>query len=177
MVYLYCGHCFDEIWIKTLNSGDVDASLTPDVFNHYTSLSDYNIFPSQNQFRISVEACHDAFILLSAAKSLQSQDFYEICMGAKSNKKTVFRRKYNNNNILSLHTPDILSCTERTTVVVRWTQNGGITLLKESDVGTEIVMTWTDPSPLPINGVGIMTSWGANGIWTIEHSCKLASLI
>ncbi|CAG2227861.1 unnamed protein product [Mytilus edulis] len=166
------GNCFDEIWIKTLNSGNVDASQTPDVFNYYTSLSDYGIFPSQNQFRISVEACDNSFILLSAAKDLQSQDFYEICIGAKANKKSVFRRKYNAVNIISDSTPDILSCTERTTLFVIWTTNGEITVFKETNVGTETVMTWTDPNPISINGIGVMTAWGADGLWTIEYSCK-----
>lgn len=60
-------------------------------------------------------------------------------------------------------------------MVVRWTLDGKITLDKETSVGTEIVMEWTDPNPIPINGVGIMTGWGSNGLWAIEHSCKLTN--
>ncbi|CAC5400545.1 unnamed protein product [Mytilus coruscus] len=167
-------YCIDEIEIQTSNSGNIDASSTPDIFNYYTNLSDFHLFPSQNQlFRFRVEACNDAFILLSAAVNLQSQDFYEICISANGNKATSFRRKYNTGAIYFLSTLDILSCTEKRTMVVRWTLDGKITLNKETSVGTEIVMEWTDPNPIPINGVGIMTGWGANGLWVIERSSFL----
>ncbi|CAC5400544.1 unnamed protein product [Mytilus coruscus] len=106
----------------------------------------------------------------STAVNLQSQDFYEICIGANGNKATSFRWKNNTGNIHFISTLDILSCTEKRTMIVRWTLNGEITFLKETNVGTEVVMTWTDASPIPINGVGIMTGWGADGLWTIEHS-------
>ncbi|VDI44479.1 Hypothetical predicted protein [Mytilus galloprovincialis] len=109
---------------------------------------------------ISVEACDNSFILLSAAKDLQSQEFYEICIGAKANIKSFFRWEYNAVNIISDSTPDILSCTERTTLFVISTTNGEITVFKETNVGTETVMTWTDPYPIPINGIGVMPAWG-----------------
>ncbi|CAG2186489.1 unnamed protein product [Mytilus edulis] len=62
--------------------------------------------------------------------------------------------------LIFIFTPEILNCTEKRTI---------ITLLKEINGGTEVVMTWTDPNPIPINGVGIMTGWGADGLWTIEY--------
>ncbi|CAG2227862.1 unnamed protein product [Mytilus edulis] len=139
-----CRTCLDEIWIQTLDSGNVDATKIPDVFNYYTNLSNYHILPSQNQFRISVKACHDAFILLSAAKDLQSPDFYEICIGARNNNSTVLRRNFSSNNVVSTLTPGTLSCTNRTTFFVSWEINGQITLKKETSDRPGGVFRWTD---------------------------------
>ena len=124
--------------------------------------------------RFEVESCNDAFILLSSAANLQSQDFYEICIGGSGNTETMFRRK-NAGTVHMVSTPDILNCIEKRKMIMRWTFNGEITLLKETNFGIEVVMQWTDPSPIPINGVGIMTAWGADGLWTIENSCKLTN--
>ncbi|XP_063448228.1 uncharacterized protein LOC134727771 [Mytilus trossulus] len=163
----------DAILIQTFNSGNIDADSTPDVFNYYTNLSEYHLYPSQNKmFRFGVEACHDAFILLSSVVNLQSQDFYEICIGGTDNTASSFRRKYNTGNTLFIFTPEILNCTEKRTITLKWTFNGELTLLKETNGGTEVVMTWTDPNPIHIHGVGIMTGWGADGLWTIEYPCK-----
>ncbi|CAG2229229.1 unnamed protein product [Mytilus edulis] len=161
----------DEIWIKTLSSGNVDASDTPDVFNYYNSLSNYHLYPSQTKyFRFSIKACRDAFILLSAAIDLQSQDFYEICLGGYGNSEVYLRRKYNDADTLVISTPDILNCTGTITMEVRWTLDGSIFLYMETAAGPETILNWRDPIPLPIQGVGIMTGWGADGIWIIEHT-------
>ncbi|CAG2196778.1 unnamed protein product [Mytilus edulis] len=124
-------------------------------------------------FRFGVEACHDAFILLSSVVNLQSQDFYEICIGGSDNTATSFRRKYNTGNTHFIFTPEILNCTEKRTIILKWKFNGEITLLKETNIGTEVVMTWIDPSPIYIHGVGIMTGWGADGLWIIEYPSAL----
>ncbi|VDH89713.1 Hypothetical predicted protein [Mytilus galloprovincialis] len=126
---------------------------------------------SQKQFfRFEIEACHDAFILLSASIDLKSQDFYEICIGGSSNQITSLRRKYNDFNQLMISTPNILGCTEKSTFEIRWTLDGTIHLVKETVVGTETIIDWTDSIPLLIQGVGIMTGWGSDGIWIIESS-------
>lgn len=180
MVLFTTGTLLDEIWIQTLDSGNVDATKILDVFNYYTNLSNYHILPSKNQFRISVKACHDAFILLSAAKDLQSPDFYEICIGARNNNKTVLRRNFSSDNVVSTLTPGTLSCTNRTTFLVSWEINGQITLKKETSDRPGGVFRWKDTTSFPIinsiHGIGIMTGYGADGIWTVEYACKLTIL-
>ncbi|VDI42006.1 Hypothetical predicted protein [Mytilus galloprovincialis] len=52
---------------------------------------------------------------------------------------------------------------------LRLALHGHMVLYKETDIGPNIILNWTDPNPLPIQGVGIMTGWGADGIWIIEH--------
>ncbi|CAG2212651.1 unnamed protein product [Mytilus edulis] len=145
------GYCADEIWIQTLNIGDIDAFSTPDIFNYFINLSDYHLFPSQNQML-----------------SQPTVSRLKICIGGSGNTETMFRRK-NAGTVHVVSTPDILNCIEKRKMIMRWTFNGEITLLKETNVGIEVVMKWTDPSPIPINGVGIMTAWGADGLWTIEN--------
>ncbi|XP_071177547.1 uncharacterized protein [Mytilus edulis] len=171
-LFMICVHG-DEIRIQTLNSGETDSFVNPNVFDDYTSLSDYSVFLSEKQFfRFEIKACHDAFILLSSAIDLKSDDFYEICIGGSGNKKTFLRRKYNDVNQIVMSTPNILGCTEKSTFQIRWTLDGTIHLVKESAVGTETIIDWTDSIPLLIQGVGIMTGWGSDGIWIIESSSK-----
>ncbi|CAC5389158.1 unnamed protein product [Mytilus coruscus] len=157
-----------------MNSGDVDAIITQNVYDYYTSLSSYHIFPAQNRsIKFSVKACYAAFILLSAAVGLNSPDFYEICLGGGSEYSYTFlRRKYNTGETLGPYTPGIINCAAHLTFILSWTVVGRITLTKETDNGTEVVIDWTDPTPLPIHGVGVMTAWGAEGIWILEHIRK-----
>ncbi|CAG2190428.1 unnamed protein product [Mytilus edulis] len=125
-----------EIRIRTLNTGNTDYQTNPNVFEDYTSLADYHIFPSEKQFvRFTIEACHDAFILLSAALDLESHDFYEICLGGSDNQDTYLRRRYNDASSFEISTPDILGCTEKRTFEIRWTIEGTIHIVKESAVG------------------------------------------
>ena len=163
----------EEIWIKTKNAGDVDALITQNVYDYYTSLSNYHLFPAQNRsIHLSVKACYAVFILLSAAVDLNSPDFYEVCLGCGPGYAfTYFRRKYRT-EILGLYTPEIINCAEYVTFTLNWTEFGRITLTKDTDNGTEVVIDWTDPTPLPIQGVGIMTAWGNDGIWILKHVCK-----
>ncbi|VDI62423.1 Hypothetical predicted protein, partial [Mytilus galloprovincialis] len=159
----------DDIWIKTKNSGSTD-SYVPNFVDSYTSLSNYQIFPADNRFiKFRIKACSDAFVLLSSDINLHSTDFYEICIGGHYNTK-VFRRvrrkgyKAPQNN--AYLAPSLLSCSEYRIFIVSWEESGRITLTAESGV----VMDWTDTTPLPIQGVGIMTAWGSDGMWIVEHS-------
>ncbi|VDI63846.1 Hypothetical predicted protein [Mytilus galloprovincialis] len=60
----------------------------------------------------------------------------------------------------------LLNCSEFKIFEVNWEELGRITLM--SDRGT--VMDWTDQSPKQIQGLGIMTGWGSEGQWILEHS-------
>ncbi|CAC5400199.1 unnamed protein product [Mytilus coruscus] len=163
------GNLFDDIWIKTKNSGSIDAFI-PNVVDYYTSLSTYQIFPANNRFiKFHIKACAHAFVLLSSANNLQSPDFYEICIGGGSNTK-IFLRVRRNGSKVPVDYPfcvsGLLSCSEHKTFIVNWEVSGRITLTVE----TGIVLDWTDTSPIPIKGVGLMTGWGSDGLWIVEHS-------
>ncbi|VDI31255.1 Hypothetical predicted protein [Mytilus galloprovincialis] len=90
-------------------------------------------------------------------------------MGGVGNSDVFLRRKYNTGNTLHLSTPDLLSCTESRKMEIRWTLHGHMVLDMETDAGLATILNWIDPNPLPIQGVGIMTGWGADGIWIIEY--------
>ncbi|VDI41605.1 Hypothetical predicted protein [Mytilus galloprovincialis] len=152
------GQTLEEIWIKTTNSGDVNAFRTHNVYDYYTSLSSYHLFPAQNRsIKFSVKACYAAFILLSAAVDLNSPDFYELSLGVGlDNAYTYLRRKYNTHECQRPYTPGIMNCAKHVTFILIWTVTGRITLTKDTDYGTEVVIDWTDATPFPIQGVGIL---------------------
>lgn len=161
----------DGIWIQSLIIGDKTSRNTPDIYNYYTSVSNYHIYPAQTQsMKFSVKTCHHANLLLSAAVDLQSSDLYEISIGDLANNRTKLHRKDKNGSMFTIHTPRIVSCTAQITFVISWKSNGNILLIKETQNGTEIIFDWTDPSPLVIKGVGIATAWGSEGLWIIQHT-------
>ncbi|CAC5406464.1 unnamed protein product [Mytilus coruscus] len=156
------GNLFDDIWIKTKNSGSIDAFI-PNVVDYYTSLSTYQIFPANNRFiKFHIKACTNVFVLLSASVDLRSPDFYEICICGDSNTNIFLRIRRFSFKIseYQFDAPGLLSCSEHKTFIVNWEESGRITLTAE----TGIVMDWTDTSLILIQGVGFMTGWGSDGM-------------
>ncbi|CAG2220425.1 unnamed protein product [Mytilus edulis] len=138
---------------------------TPNYENYYTNLSTFQILLTNRFIKFHVKVCNDAFVLLSAANNLQS-DCYQICIGGHGNSK-VFLRVRRNGTItgFSLWESGLLSCLEFKVFEVNWEESGRITLMS----GRGTVMNWTDPSPIQIKGLGIMTGWGSEGLWILEH--------
>ncbi|CAG2220415.1 unnamed protein product [Mytilus edulis] len=165
---LTAGYRVDQIWIKTENSGYITVE-TPNLANYYTSLSTFQIFPATSRsFKFHVKACSDAFVLLSAAINLDSHDVYDVCIGGGFNTfifLRILRKGFNEVEDYEFDAPGILNCTQYKTFVLDWEKSGRITLTAE----TGIVMDWTDTSPIPIKGVGLMTGWESDGMWIVEH--------
>ncbi|CAC5411878.1 unnamed protein product [Mytilus coruscus] len=159
------GNLLDDVRIKTQNSGGVGL-WTPNIEDYYTNLSTFQIFLADRYIKFYVKACDNAFVLLSAATNLQS-DSYAICIGGQGNSK-IFLRVRRNGAVTSISFPEsgILSCSEFKVFEVNWEESGRITLM--SDRGT--VMNWTDTTPIQIQGLGIMTGWGSEGLWILKHS-------
>ncbi|VDH95324.1 Hypothetical predicted protein [Mytilus galloprovincialis] len=160
------------MWIKTENSGYITVE-TPNLANYYTSLSTFQIFPATSKsFKFHIKACSNAFVLLSAAINLDPPDVYEICIGGGDNTVIflrILRKGLNTEEHYQFDAPDLLNCTQYKTFVLDWGKSGRITLTAE----TGIVMDWTDTSPIPIQGVGIMTAWGSDGMWIVEHFSQI----
>ncbi|VDH96868.1 Hypothetical predicted protein [Mytilus galloprovincialis] len=163
------GNLLDYIWFETKNSGSIDA-YTPNVVDSYTSLSNYQIYPANNRFiKFHVKACENAFVLLSSDINLHSSNFYEICIDGHSKTQIYLRVRRKTSNVPKNHSfdkPGLLNCSEHRTFIVKWEESGRITLT----AGTEVVMDWTDTTPIPIQGIGLMTGWGSDGMWIVEHS-------
>ncbi|CAC5369070.1 unnamed protein product [Mytilus coruscus] len=157
----------NEIWITTPDDGYNDA-WTPDVFHYYTNVADYGLSIAQTKemrFRVisSCQAiCTHAFVLLSAARDLISQDYYELYLGC-DNSPVQLRRKYKTQILEQIYNYND-NCTEYRRMVLTWTVKGHI-LLETSDGNT--VIEWTDSSPIPVTGVGIKTGFGNSGLWAI----------
>ncbi|CAC5417228.1 unnamed protein product [Mytilus coruscus] len=160
------GNILNEIWIKTEDSEEVDASSTWNVYEYCTKLSDYELFPSEVQeLRFSVKACKDVFIHLSTAANLESPNFYEIVIGGNIGNNVIIRRKVGTGASYVKETPGIISCTDFKKFVLTWSGDGHIQLKDSSD---KSVIDWTDLSPFNITGIGIRTGWGSTGTWRIE---------
>lgn len=164
----------EEVRIVTANSGNVDYR-TPSITNYYTSLSTFQIFPAYTRsLKFRIKTCSAAFILLSAATNLQSSQFYEICIGAGGH-TTIFYRKVIddilvNNQLGFGGYNDLLSCEEYKDYELNWGLSDGTAYIRTEKDG--MIVSWTDTAPIDIQGVGIMTGWGAGGTWIVEHFCK-----
>lgn len=166
------------MWIVTADSGEVDYR-TPNVFNYYTSLSTFQIFPAQRRFlRFRIKTCDAALVLLSAAIDLQSPDFYEVCIGGAEN-TAVYLRKLGQNvtnyyEQYAFNGYGLLSCEDYRLFELNWGVSSTITLWSETK---GIVMNWTDRNiPIDVQGVGLMGAWGSDGTWVVENLCKLFGL-
>ncbi|CAC5411836.1 unnamed protein product [Mytilus coruscus] len=69
-------------------------------------------------------------------------------------------------SIKTASTPKILSCNQFRPFTVRWFLNGTIQVEKSS----KIVLKWTDPLPISVHVLGIMTSYGSKGSWILEQN-------
>lgn len=164
------------MWIVTADSGEVDYR-TPNVFNYYTSLSTFQIFPAQRRsLRFRIKTCDAALVLLSVAIDLQSPDFYEVCIGGAEN-TAVYLRKLGQNVTnyyeqlqYAFNGYDLLSCEDYRLFELNWGVSSTITLWSETK---GIVMNWTDRNiPIDVQGVGLMGAWGSDGTWVVENLCK-----
>ncbi|CAG2256389.1 unnamed protein product [Mytilus edulis] len=165
------GNILEEVWIVTADSGEVDYR-TPNVFNYYTSLSTFQIFPAQRRFlRFRIKTCDAALVLLSAAIDLQSPDFYEVCIGGAEN-TAVYLRKLGQNvtnyyEQYAFNGYGLLSCEDYRLFELYWGVSSTITLWSETK---GIVMSWTDRNiPIDVKGVGLMSAWGSDGTWVVEN--------
>lgn len=155
-----------NITIYTDNSGRVNPHITQNIGQYYTQLYNYGIIPTEEMsLKFYIKACKQARILLSAARDLVSPDYYDLVIGGYSNQKIIVRRKYGRNGYLAnvvINAP--LSCDEFRSFVVNWSTDGNI------QIGTDsfLYVNVTDPAPLPVNGLGIMTAYGATGLWIFD---------
>ncbi|CAC5376566.1 unnamed protein product [Mytilus coruscus] len=161
------GNLLDQVWIKTENSGFVNAS-TPNL--DYTSLSLFQLYPANEQYmKFTVKACSNAFIILYNDISLFPFYNYRIIIGAGNNSIINIRQNYDLTiSSFDISTPGILNCTEHRSFELNWTVSGRITLTS----GSKMLMNWTDPLPISIKDVGITTGLGSVGLWIVEHSSR-----
>jgi hypothetical protein len=100
-------------------------------------------------------------ILLSATRDLVSPDYYELIIGAYNNSRVIIRRKYGLHGYLAqVYIDASLSCNEFRPFVVNWSTSGNIQIATDSYLYVNV----TDPDPLPVNGLGIMTAYGGTGL-------------
>ena len=155
-----------DITIYTDDSGPVNSHITQNIGQYYTQLYSYGVIPTEERsLKFYIKACKQASILLSGTRDLVSNDYYELVIGGYTNRRIIVRRKYGSSGYLAqvgINAP--LSCDEFRSFVVNWSTDGNI------QIGTDsfLYVNVTDPTPLPVNGLGIMTAYGATGLWIFD---------
>ena len=149
---------------------------------HFHVLRDLS-FGSRHAMVFAVKASHDAHVGLftssfcptSATNPQCGQPdshsvMYEIVFGGWSNSLSVIRRCYGSCTKAHSRTRALLSATSDNLFWISYDISSGVIAAGSGNVvGNSLIMTWTDPSPLQITKVGVMTGWGAAGTW---HACS-----
>ena len=152
-----------NITIYTDDNGKVASPSTQNIGQYYTQLYNYGVIPTEERsLKFHIKACKQANILLSATRDLVSPDYYELVIGGHKNSRVIIRRKYGIHGYLARVDIDApLSCNKFRPFVVNWSTSGNIQIATDSYLYVNV----TDPDPLPVNGLGIMTTYGATGLW------------
>jgi hypothetical protein len=155
-----------NITIYTDDSGKVNSLKTQNIEQYYTQLYNYGVIPTEERsLKFHIKACKQGYILLSATRDLVSFDYYELVIRGYNNSRVVIRRKYGNHKYLAqVYIDAPLSCNEFRPFVVNWSTSGNIQIATDSYLYVNV----TDPDPLPVNGLGIMTTYGATGLWMFD---------
>lgn len=113
----------------------------------------------------SVKASNDAHIGFFS-NSQSTHEVYEIVIGGWGNSKSVIREANQGHNRVQASTRNILN---RDQFVDFWAdaKNGHVRFGRGHVVGEEIVMQWQDPNPHTATKIGLMTGWGATGVWNV----------
>ncbi|XP_046377746.2 uncharacterized protein LOC124149944 [Haliotis rufescens] len=142
----------------------------------YQSLHDLgvNLAPDATSFTFKVRAENDAFVALLQEDGVTNQNIYEVLIGGWHNTRSVIRTgKQFNSRVEARHTP--LSSTQFRDFWISW-EDGVISVGAGKVVGVEMFMTWTDPTPHPVNYIAVSTGWGSTGLWEFYGSPPVVCL-
>lgn len=149
---------------------------------HFYMLRDIS-FGSRHAMVFAVKASHDAHVGLFTAAFCPSSAtnprcgqpdshslMYEVVFGGWSNSLSVIRRCYGSCTKVHSRTQAPLSAASDNLFWISYDISSGVVAAGSGNVvGSSPIMTWTDPSPLKITKVGVMTGFGAVGTW---HACS-----
>ena len=155
-----------NVTIYSDDSGQVNSRITQNIEQYYTQLYNYGVIPTEERsLKFHIKACKQAYILLSATRDLVCPDYYELVIGGYINSRVIIRRKYGVHRYLAKVNIDApLNCNEFRPFVVNWSTSGNIQITTDSYLYVNV----TDPDPLPVNGLGIMTAHGGTGLWMFD---------
>jgi len=116
------------------------------------------------------KVAHDAVIGLFPSANYRPSShnhipYYEIWLGKWQNTKSEIRTVTGMNDLtrLEIDSKNLLSTTEMRSFWVQQ-KDGEIRVGKGSTLGSNVLMTWKDPEPIKIEGLGVMT-WASQGEW------------
>ncbi|XP_071086095.1 uncharacterized protein [Haliotis cracherodii] len=133
-----------------------------------------DLAPGATSFKFKVSASNDVHVALLQYDGVTSQNIYEVVIGGWGNTQSVIRTgKQYRNRVIARHRP--LSATQFRDFWISWA-NGVISVGSGVEVGVGSFMTWTDPSPHPVNYIAVSTGWGSKGLWEFWRYLPLVCL-
>merc|ERR1719394_97617 len=120
---------------------------------------------SSKAITFTVRANNDAHVgFFSNSKSLS--EVYEIVIGGWGNSWSVIRESNQGANQVAQATSQIVSGSEDRDF---WAsaENGLVQLGLGHKIGEQVVLAWQDPNSHEAMYVGVMTGWGADGVWDV----------
>ena len=88
-------------------------------------------------------------------------------IGGWANSKSVIRENSGGeNHAVTSGSP--CNPNEWVTVTVAFVGGNTVVVSMGDTHGVNVLMQWTDPDPIRVNYVGVMTGWGAEGDWEFE---------
>ncbi|CAC5368202.1 unnamed protein product [Mytilus coruscus] len=167
------GGRINQVYLKTLNKGNIRSGNTNQIYNYYTTLTSFGLQPtlSDNQTSFWVKSCRDTCILLSYTENLTSNVFYEICFAQINRILNIWRGNEDGTTkeLGNLLKTSLLNCTGGfSNIWVIW-DHDRISIGVNSEIAEEkSLLTAVDDQPFNIRGVGIITTFNIDGIWKLN---------
>ena len=130
----------------------------------YDTIFDQELGPKK-AVHFTVRAPNDAHIGFFSDRKA-TDELYEVVLSGWGNTQSVIRESSQGANQVVHRTPGLLS---RSVEKQFWASaEGGLVLVGEGDeLGKRVLMKWQDPNPHEAVFVGVMTGWGATGVWSV----------
>lgn len=114
----------------------------------------------------TVTASNDARVAFFVEPADEGYEHYEVVLSGWGNTQSVIREASQGDNHAVIDTTGFLSAAEpREFWASAW--QGEIKVGTGADVGSNVIMSWTDPDPIDPRYVAVSTGFGSEGLWDI----------
>lgn len=138
----------------------VDAGIWPNDFT-------YAMILGETSHIVEVAACHGVFVELVEIPGNPRTRTYEFAIGLQENSKCELRDGIDG-NLLASHNEGLLHCTELRAFWFTW-ERGVIKMGTGYNVGSNMVIQYSDPNPLTVNAVGIGALEGVDALFEFKN--------
>lgn len=134
--------------------------------NETNDFNFYSIISEGTQFEFALQACEEAYVILSSHPGEAESTSYEIRIGSDANQKCSIRKTGPNaTETHEFSTQDVLDCEWYRHFVVEWAS--GNFKLYEKDFTEKLLVDWSDGNPYQVNAVHIGTRHEDTANWKL----------